>query len=66
MASKPFLMQTLTGSLVTGVGAANVPPPQYFQSPFGIVSPSVMTPWTVSFRWTLSTSPELSSTLAGK
>ena len=51
--------------MVTAVGAANVPPPQNFQSLLGTVPPSVSTPVMVSFVWMVSVAPELSATLAG-
>src|SRR4030095_36860 len=59
-------MQSRTGSVVTGVGAANVPPPQNFQSLFGIVPPSVTTPVSVSWRWMVSVALLLSAGLTGK
>ena len=59
-------MQTLTGSVVTGSGAAKLPPPQNFQSLFGIVSPTLITPSMVSRVWTVSFDPLLSVESAGK
>src|SRR5581483_6369892 len=63
--SKPFFRQRLTGRLVGVVAVAYVwPALQNFQSLFGIVSPGVMTPFTVSFRWTVRLACDWSS--AGK
>src|SRR5947207_10794261 len=59
-------MHTCTGKAVAGSGDAKVPPPQNFQSLFGIVSPTVMMPFTVSVRCTFSVAPLLSDTLTGK
>src|SRR5262245_54928211 len=59
-------MQICTGSVVTAVGAANVPPPQNFQSAFGTTPPSVITPLMVSLVCIVSVAPVLSVVLTGK
>ena len=52
--------------MVTGVGAANVPPPQKFQSLFGMVDPSVTMPVIVSCRCVVSVAPALFVGSTGK
>src|SRR6267378_1694570 len=56
----------LTGSVVTGVGAANVPPPQNFQSLFLMVDPSVTTPGIVSLVCVVRVAAALLVTSTGK